>query len=131
MGVGHRSRHRERGPRRGGVWESTSPRSPWLRAWGWGHEGCSTWAWLRLNQGQGPTSVDTPRGSPRNGAGESDPGLPRGLGNEDEGPEKDVLEAAAAEWKKPATAIGRGPVAVTVHLPLTAGDDDDRHLPGR
>ena len=71
-GGGHRSRHRERGPRRRGVWESTSPRSPWLRARGWGYEGCNTWAWLRLNQGQGPTSVDTPRGSPRNGAGKND-----------------------------------------------------------
>ena len=31
-----------------------------------------TWAWLRLNQGQGPTSVDTPRGSPRNEVGKND-----------------------------------------------------------
>ena len=53
-----------------GVWESTSPRSP--GAWGRRYEGCSTWAWLRLNQGQGPTSVDIPRGSPRNGAGKND-----------------------------------------------------------
>ena len=64
--------HRERGPRRRGVWESASPRSPWLRAWGWGYEGRNTWAWLRLNQGQGPASVGTPRGSPRNGAGKND-----------------------------------------------------------
>ena len=71
-GEAHRSRRRERGPRRRGVWESTSPRSPWLRAWGWGYKGCNTWAWLRLNQGQGPTSVDTPRGSPRNGPGKND-----------------------------------------------------------
>ena len=64
-GEAHRSKRRERGPMRRGVWESTSPRSPWLRAWGRGYEGCNTWEWLRLNQGQGPTSVDTPRGSPR------------------------------------------------------------------
>ena len=46
-----RSKRRERGPRRRGVWESTSPRSPWLRTWGWGYEGCNTWAWLWLNRG--------------------------------------------------------------------------------
>ena len=52
-----------------------------------------------------------------------------GLGNEDGGSEKDALETAAAEWQRPVTAIGRGPVAVTVHLPLTAGDDDGRRRP--
>ena len=32
----HRSRswRREWGPRRWGFWDSTSPRSPWLRTWG-------------------------------------------------------------------------------------------------
>ena len=35
-GKAHRSRRRERGARRRGVWESTSPRSPWLRTWGVG-----------------------------------------------------------------------------------------------
>ena len=45
-------------------------------------------------------------------------------------PQKDVLETAAAELQRPITATGRGPGAVTVHLLLTAGDDDDRHLPG-
>ena len=30
------------------------------RGWGRRYEGCSTWAWLRLNQGQGHTSVGTP-----------------------------------------------------------------------
>ena len=49
---------------------------------------------------------------------------------EDEGSEKEVLETAAAEWQRAIAAIGRGPVAATVYLPLTAGDDDDRHLPG-
>ena len=51
-------------------------------------------------------------------------------GNEDEGSEKEVLETAAAEWQRAIAAIGRGPVAATVYLPLTAGDDDDRRLPG-
>ena len=50
--------------------------------------------------------------------------------NEDEGSEKEVLETAAAEWQRAIAAIGRGPVAAAVYLPLTAGDDDDRHLPG-
>ena len=56
--------------------------------------------------------------------------VPRGLGNEDEGPENELLETAAAEWQRAIAAIGRGPVAATAYLPLTAGDDDDRHLPG-
>ena len=59
-------------PRRRSACESTSPRSPWLRAWGRRYEGHNTWAWLRLNQGQGPTSLGTLRGSLRNGAGKSD-----------------------------------------------------------
>ena len=41
------------------------------------------------------------------------------------------MEMAVAEWRGPVAAIGRGPVVVTVHLPLTAGDDDDRRLPDR
>ena len=49
------------------------------------------------------------------------PGIPRGLGNEDEGPEKEVLETAAAEWQRAIAAIGRGPVAATAYLPLSAG----------
>ena len=40
------------------------------------------------------------------------------------------METAAAEWQRAIAAIGRGPGAATVYLPLTAGDDDDRHLPG-
>ena len=59
---------------RWGVWESTSPRSP--GAWGRRYEGCTTWAWLRLNQGQGPKSVDTPSGSPRNAGKNKAPGVP-------------------------------------------------------
>ena len=47
--------------------------------------------------------------------------MPRWLGNEDEGTEKEVLETAAAEWQRAIAAIGRGPVAATVYLPLSAG----------
>ena len=43
---------------------------------------------------------------------------------------KQVLETTAAEWHRATATIGRGPMVATVHLPLTAGDDDDRHLPG-
>ena len=45
----------------------------------------------------------------------------------DEGSEKEVLETAAAEWQRAIAAIGRGPVAATVYLPLSAG----RGLGGR
>ena len=58
------------------------------------------------------------------------PGGSYGLGNEDKGSQKEVPETTAAEWQRPTAAIGRGPVAVAVHLPLTAGGDDDRRLPG-
>ena len=91
-GWGHTSRHRERGPRRRGVWDSTSPRSLWLRAWGWGYEGCNTMAWLRLNQGQGPASVDTPRGSPRNGAGKN------GCASSLEADRTDALQHKRKHW---------------------------------
>ena len=52
------------------------------------------------------------------------------LGNEDTGSEKSALETTAAEWRRTTAAIGRGLVAVAVQLPLTAGDDGDRHFPG-
>ena len=72
-GSAYRGGRCERAPGRWGVWESTSPRSPWLGAWWRRYGGCGTWARLRLNQGQGPTSVDTPRGqSEKNGAGKCD-----------------------------------------------------------
>ena len=37
------------------------------------------------------------------------PGIPRGLGNEDEVAEKEVLETTAAEWQRTAGTIGHGP----------------------
>ena len=40
------------------------------------------------------------------------------------------METTAAEWQGATAAIGWGPVAVAAHLPLTAGDDDDKRLPG-
>ena len=72
-GVGGRPQAKslEGAPRRWGVWESTSPRSPWLGVWGRRYGGCGTRARLRLSQGQGPAPVDTPRGSMRNRAGKN------------------------------------------------------------
>ena len=92
----------------------------------------ATAASREMKGGNGSDVVDGGRdGSGRERRGRSEwPGMPRGLGNEDEGSEKEVLETAAAEWQRAIAAIGRGAVAATVYLPLTAGDDDDRHLPG-
>ena len=55
------------------------------------------------------------------------PGAPRGLGNEDEITEAAILAKAAevARYVRP----GMAPV-VANHRELSAGDDDDRHLPG-
>ena len=48
------------------------------------------------------------------------------LGNEHEGSVKEILKTTGAEWQRAAAAIGRGPMAAMVQLPLTAGDDDGR-----
>ena len=55
------------------------------------------------------------------------PGIPRGLGNEDEGTEAPIQakEAEVARF----TPTLQGPIAEN-HRELSAGDDDDRRLPG-
>ena len=53
------------------------------RAWGQRYNGRGTWARLRLNQGEGPTPMGTPRGSPSNGAGKNDPASPPETGSAD------------------------------------------------
>ena len=60
------------GPKAAGRRGKHQPTQPVAEGAGWGYEGCNTWVWLWLNQGQGPTSVDTPMGSHRNGAGKND-----------------------------------------------------------
>ena len=55
------------------------------------------------------------------------PGAPRGLGNEDENTEAQV-QAKAAEIAR-IIATWQEPVAKS-HRELSAGDDDDRRLPG-
>ena len=60
-------------------------------------------------------------------AGDEWPGIPRGLGNEDESTDAPIQPATAevARFSRP----GMAPVAKN-HRELSAGDDDDRHLPG-
>ena len=50
-------------------------------------------------------------------------------GNEDEGSEKESLETAAEQKSKRQRAV-RATVVLAAHLPLTAGGDDGRRLPG-
>ena len=68
-----------------GKHQPTKPvaRGPWLRVQGRRYGGFSTWARLRLNQGEGPTPMGTPRGSPSNGAGKNDPASPPETGSAD------------------------------------------------
>ena len=74
-------------------------------------------------------AADEIDGSGREQRGRSElPGIPRGLGNEDESTEAQVQAEAAevAGSSRPGRSV---PVAKS-HRELSAGDDNDRRLPG-
>ena len=71
-GGGHRSRHRERGPGRRGVWESTSSRSPWLGRGGGDTKAAARGRGVGWTKGRALRLLSALRGSPRGVAGEDD-----------------------------------------------------------